>query len=88
MNMKFRIWSAKFQELVPAKRRIEMEAMMALLFKDLGHPVEEEVKKHPNSRRSDREFSPEEMAEIERRKAEVRAGWTPADFEERKTKIV
>ena len=88
MNMKFRIWSAKFQELVPAKRRIEMEAMMALLFKDLGHPVEEEVNKHPNSRRSDREFSPEEMAEIERRKAEVRAGWTPADFEERKTKVV
>jgi hypothetical protein len=88
MNMKFRIWSAKFQELVPAHRRVEMEAMMALLFKDLGHSVEEEVKKHPNSRRSDREFSPEEMAEIERRKAEVRAGWTPADFEERKTKIV
>ena len=88
MNVKFRLWSAKFQELVPATRRIEMEALMALLFKDLGYPVEEEVKKHPNSRWADREFSPEERAEIEQRKAEVRAGWTPADYEERKSRIV
>ena len=88
MKMKFRMLSARLQEIVPAGRNVEMEALLAMLFKDLGHSIEEEVKKHPNSRRSDREFSPEEMAEIERRKAEVRAGWTPADFEERKTKIV
>lgn len=89
MNVKFRMWSARFQELVPAKRKVELEALLAMLFKDLGHSIEEEGKAHPNRKRSeDKEFSPEELEEIEKRKAEVRAGWTPVDFEQRRTKVV
>lgn len=90
MNAKFRVWSARFQELVPAKRRIEMEALLAILFKDLGRPVEEEnVSHHPNAKRSrEKEFSPEELAEIELRKQEVRRGWSPEDYEFRRNNIV
>lgn len=85
MNMKFRVWAGRLEEMVNPSRHIELRAVLAQLFTDLGHKVEEETSKHPNARKR-QEFTEEELEEIERRKAEVRAGWSPAEREERKLK--
>lgn len=85
MNAKFRVWAGRLEEMVKPSRHVELRAVLAQMFADLGHPVGEETSKHPNARKR-QEFTAQELEGIERRKAEVRAGWSPAEREERKLK--
>jgi len=85
MNARFRVWAGRLEEMVKPSRHIELRAVLAQLFTDLGHPVGDESPKHPNAKKV-HGFSPEELEEIERRKAEVRAGWSAEEREERKLK--
>ena len=89
MNTTFRFYASQITDLVPRARHVECLALLAKMLKAHGVNLGDEENQHPNSKRSrDRDFTPEERAEIEQRKAEVRAGWTPADYEERKSRIV
>jgi len=85
---KFRLYAGRIMDLVPRHREIECLALLAKMLSAYGVNITESTSKHPNSKRSrNKEFTPEELAEIEKRKAEIQAGWTPADFENRKNGI-
>jgi hypothetical protein len=89
MDARFRIWVGRFEELAKRGREVELKALLAMLFKELGHPVEDESSSHPNGKRSrHKEFTPAELAEIEERKKEVQKGWSLDEHERRKHNIV
>lgn len=88
-DTRFRIWAGRFEDLTKKGREVELRALLAKLFAELGHPIESGESKHPNSKRSrEREFTPEELAEIEQRKREVQKGWSPEEHEFRRNNIV
>ena len=89
MDAKFRIWVGRFEDLTKRGREVELKALLAKLFAELGHPVVDEESKHPNGKRSrEREFTPEQLAKIEERKREVQKGWSPEEYEHRRNNIV
>lgn len=89
MDARFRIWAGRFEELTKRGREVELKALLAMLFKELGHPVVDEDSRHPNSKLSrEKEFTPAQLAEIELRKKEVQKGWSPEEYEHRRNNIV
>ena len=89
MDARFRIWAGRFEEITKRGREIELKALLAKLFAELGHPVGDGESSHPNSKRSrEKEFTPQQLAEIEQRKREVQKGWSPEEHEFRRKNIV
>ena len=85
---KFRLYAGRIMDLVPRHREVECLALLAKMLSAFGVSVTESTSSHPNSKRSrTKEFTPEELAEIEKRKAKIQAGWTPAEEENRKKGI-